>query len=311
MDNKIIDLSVIIPVYKSENILWKLSSELTKTISNMTINYEVIFVSDASPDNSFKVIKLICENNSNFKGIQLRNNIGQHRSVIVGMGFASGKYVITMDDDLQHSPIYIPELLDKIKLGYDVVYCSFNSKSHSLWKIMGSRVVDYIMVKALNKPKELYLSPYRVLTIEVCKEIIKSQNKNSYIDVLILKITDNISSISGIHFKRNYGKSNYNLRKSILLFLKMITGFTVYPLKLVTSLGLIIFFVSFLLILLLIVNRLLNNNTPIEWSSLIVTIIFLSGAQLVGIRLLGEYLGRIFSSTDSKPIFSIKEKVGL
>lgn len=310
MHDSIVDLSVIIPVYKSENGLLELSSELTRIISNMAISCEVIFVSDASPDNSFKVIKTICEKNSIFKGISLRNNIGQNGSIITGMRFASGKYLITMDDDLQHSPTYIPTLYEKIREGFDVVYCSFNSKSHKLWKIIGSRIVNFIMVKTLNKPRNLYLSPYRIVTVEVAKEIVKSQNKNSYIDGLILKIADNISSINGIHFKRKYGKSNYNIRKSISLFLRIIIEFTVYPLKFVTLLGLIIIFVTLLFILLLIVNILLNNNIPVGWTLLMVTIMFLGGLQLVGIGILGEYLQKLFSSIDSQKIYSIKDKVG-
>jgi glycosyltransferase involved in cell wall biosynthesis len=304
--------SLVIPVYKSEKILLKLNSEILKTMTSFgeEFSYEVIFVSDASPDNSFEVIKNICQNN-NFKGISLRNNIGQHGATIVGMRFAKGRYVITMDDDLQHLPKHIPELLKKIESGYDVVYCNFNSKKHPIWKILGSYIVNYIMVKTLKKPKDLYLSSYRAITNEVCREIIISQNNNSYIDGTILKITNNIASIKGDHSKRLSGKSNYNLKKSTSLFLKMITGFTVFPLRMVSLLGVIIFLFSLLLTILLFVRHFIYHDFPVGWPSLIVTIMFLGGLQLVAIGVLGEYLAKIFSFTDSKSIYSINDKINL
>ena len=304
-------LSVVIPVYNSEALIENLIGQLTASLEPLNVGYEVILVCDNSPDKSWAEISRLSASDRRIKGVLLRKNVGQHNAIILGMKYASGKYVVTMDDDLQHSPMDIPELLKKIEEGFDVVYCNFKTRSHAFWKIVGSQITNWLMTKFSGKPVNLHLSPFRIIHHEICEEIVNSQTENSYIDGIILRVTENLGTILVVHHKRIVGKSNYGLRKSMSLWLRMLTNNSTSPLRAVSYLGVLISFASGVAIIALIIERFQTSTISSGWSSLMVTIIFLGGIQLVGIGILGEYLGRVFSFTSRQPLASIKDSIGI
>ena len=303
-------LSVIIPVYRSERIIEALTSELINSIDPLGFEYEVIFVCDASPDNSWNQIRTICESKKNFKGVLLRKNVGQHNAIIVGIEHSSGANIITMDDDLQHSPSDIPVLLAKLDEGFDVVYANFQNRSHSLWKVMGSRITNLVMTKFSGKPKEIYLSPFRAINRSIGQILVDSSTRNTYIDGSILNITSHIAMVDVVHHERLLGKGNYSLRKSISLWLKMLTNATTAPLRLVSFLGLSLSFISFFSIILVFLEHLRSNYLPNGWASLMISIMFLGGIQLIGLGIIGEYLARVFTFTSKQTNESVREKIG-
>ena len=145
------DLSIVIPVYNSEKILPHLICEIEKNV-NFVKNYEVILVNDCSKDRSWKVIEELSKNNKYVIGINLRINAGQHNAIMAGLRESRGKVVVTMDDDLQHSPKYIKKLYCKISNeGKDVCYTKFKSKKHSLWKNIGSMNLKTSKMKQISK----------------------------------------------------------------------------------------------------------------------------------------------------------------
>jgi undecaprenyl-phosphate 4-deoxy-4-formamido-L-arabinose transferase len=307
-------LSFVIPVYGSEKVLPELVSRLDAVMDTMPEtrqNYEVIFVCDQSPDRSWHVIQQLSAQHPWVRGILLRMNAGQHNALMAGFAEARGQIIMTMDDDLQHSPSDIPSLLAELASGRDVVYARFKNRQHASWKIWGSRLNDKVAGYLMNKPSNLYLSPFRAMRAAIVRDILRYTGPYVYVDGLILSMTRNIGTVEVEHHDRFAGDSGYSLRKSISLWLKMATNFSIVPLRLTSFAGLVMAGVGFVLAVLLVIQKFTLDAMPIGWSSLIVTILMIGGVQLVALGMLGEYLGRVLLTLNSRPQYVIGETVGL
>jgi len=308
-------LSFVIPVYGSEQVLPELVARLhevlEKTLPPARRSYEVIFVCDCSPDRSWQVIETLSAQYPWVRGIALRINAGQHNALMAGFAQARGEVVMTMDDDLQHAPADIPLLLAELDAGRDVVYARFKSRQHAAWKILGSRLNDKVAGYLMNKPAGLYLSPFRAMRGAVVRDILRYRGPYVYVDGLLLSVTRNIGMVDVEHHARYAGDSGYSLRKSISLWLKMATNFSIVPLRLTSFAGLFIAGLGFLLAILLVIQKFTLDRMPIGWSSLIVTMLIIGGAQLVALGMLGEYLGRVLLTLNLRPQYVVGATVGL
>jgi len=307
-------VSIVIPVYGSERVLPELVAQIRKVaegLDDVREKYEIIFVCDQSPDNSWRVIQKLSAENPRVCGILLRINVGQHNALMAGFAQARGEIIVTMDDDLQHSPADIPKLLLEIKQGHDVAYARFKTRKHASWKIAGSRLNDLVAGYLMQKPRDLYLSPFRAMKAAIRDDILRYRGPYVYVDGLILSVTRNIASVDVDHHDRYAGDSRYGLSKSVSLWLKMATSFSIVPLRLTSLLGLLFSGLGFLLAILLVIQKLTLNLMPIGWSSLIVTILIIGGVQLLALGMLGEYLGRVLLTINLRPQYVVAETVGL
>ncbi len=303
-------ISIVIPVYGGEKVLPELVAQVHTVMQSRGWSYEIIFVCDQSPDKSWEVISRLAKENANVRGILLRINAGQHNAVMAGLAHAKGEIIVTMDDDLQHSPADIPLLVDMIKCGHDVAYAKFNSRKHPSWKILGSYLTNAVASFLMNKPRELYLSPFRAFKAIIRDEVLRYEGPYVYVDGLILSVTRNIATVNVDHHDRFAGNSNYGFCTSVSLWLKMATSFSIFPLRITSFFGLLMAGVGFLLAILFIIQRFTLNVMPIGWSSLIVTILIIGGVQLLALGMLGEYLGRVLLTINARPQYVIAEKVG-
>jgi len=307
-------LSIVIPVYGSERVLSELVAQIHRvagSLDDVRENYEIIFVCDLSPDSSWQVIQSLSREYPQVHGILLRMNAGQHNALMAGFAQAKGEFIVTMDDDLQHSPADIPLLLQEIKRGFDVAYARFKKRKHASWKIVGSRINDIVAGYLMQKPKGLYLSPFRAMKAAIRDEITQYRGPYVYVDGLILSVTRNIATVDVDHHDRYAGDSGYSVRKSLSLWLKMATSFSIVPLRITSFLGMCFAGLGFLLAILLVIQRFTLNVMPVGWSSLIVTVLIIGGVQLLAIGMLGEYLGRVLLTINSRPQFVVAETVGL
>jgi undecaprenyl-phosphate 4-deoxy-4-formamido-L-arabinose transferase len=300
-------LSIVVPVYGSESCLSKLASRVHKDVGENFESYELILVNDNSPDGSWNVIVGLTEKYNFITGVDLRKNVGQDNAIMAGLHHAKGDVIIIMDDDLQHDPSDINSLYQEAQKGFDVVYAQFEKKEQALWKNLGSWFNDRMAVLVLKKPRNVYMSPYKAIRREVVNEIIKYEGPYSYVDGIIFAVTSNFSQIPASHHTRFSGTGNYNLIKSVRVWLKLVTGFSVIPLRLATILGGVISIFSFLFASYFVFEALFLEQIPAGWPSLIVSIFFLGGIQLVGIGMVGEYIGRIFITQNRLPQYTIKK----
>jgi len=294
-------ISIVIPVYNSFEGLKELNRQVQDALQG--INFELILVNDYSSDNSWQIINELATEFDNVIGINLRRNFGQDSAIMAGLKSVSGKYIVIMDDDLQHSPYDILPLYNKCKEGFDICYADFETKKHAAWKNWGSSLNGLLANMFLNKPKHIYMSPFKVINREVIDEI-HYLGSTPYVDGLLLELTHNVTMEKVSHHKRFAGRSNYNLIKSIAVFLRLMINFSVTPLRFATIIGFILALVGFFVGLYFMVLFFMDNVIE-GWTSLIVSQLFVGGILLICMGLIGEYLGRMYLSVNHKPQYSI------
>lgn len=298
-----VELSIVIPVYNSEDCLAELYQQITTALQS--ISYELIFVNDKSKDRSWDKIVSILKTDPKVKGVSLKKNAGQDNAIMAGLTFVRGNFVVIMDDDLQHSPFDILKLYDKCKEGYDVCYGCFEEKKQNLWKNAGSSFNNVIAELFLKKPKGLYLSPFKIIRFSLIKEIVRYNGAFPYVDGIILSTTSNITQIKLLHLERYDGKGNYNVVKSASVFLKHVTGFSLYPIRVVTLIGLLAAAFSFLLGVYYLIDYFGNKRHVEGWITLVILLVFFNGLILICLGLMGEYVGRIYLTVTAKAQYVI------
>jgi glycosyltransferase involved in cell wall biosynthesis len=301
------DLSIVVPVYNSENCLDELAQQIDNNLRGF--DYELIFVNDKSKDNSWEKIVSLTSVNKRIKGISLKKNAGQDNAIMAGLGKVTGEYVVIMDDDLQHSPADITKLYEKCKEGHDICYGLFSEKKQSFWKNAGSQLNDYLAELFLKKPRGLYLSPFKIIRESLVKEIKEYKGPFPYIDGIVLSLTSNIIQIELAHQKRFDGKGNYSLIRSVSVFLKHITGYSLYPLRFATILGIMAAGLSFLLGAYFVIDYLTNSRRVEGWITLVLLSVFFNGLILMCVGLIGEYIGRIYLTLTSKRQYVIDKLI--
>src|SRR5215469_2592616 len=209
------DLSIVVPVYRGADCLDALIAAIDTALVSEGREYEVILVNDCSPDESWAVIERICETHARVIGIDLRRNFGQDNAILTGIRAATGRCIAIMDDDLQHDPHDLPRLIESLEPGFDVVFADFRKQRQKLWKRLGSWFNGKVAEWVLQKPRHIYLSPYKVFRSEVGKLICRYHGAEPYIDGLLLQVTSRITQIVVDHRPRYAGESSYTLVKSI------------------------------------------------------------------------------------------------
>lgn len=300
------EISIVVPVYNSDECVENLTKALAEALKG--IDYEQIMVNDCSRDKSWEKICGVIDEGYPVVGVNLRKNSGQDNALFAGLTQAKGKWVVIMDDDLQHDPKDIPALLHEAEKGWDCVYADFPKKKQAAWKNLGSWLNGKVAEKLIDKPKNLYLSPFKIMSGEVVAEMIKSTSLFPYIDGLIFQVTHNITQIPIEHHERAAGKSNYNLIKSIKVFAKLVFGFSVIPLRIASLLGTLSAFAGFLLGIFYMVRYFMGKEDVTGWTTLVCLVLFLGGLILLSLGVIGEYLGRAYLTLNRIPKFTIKEK---
>lgn len=305
-----LDLSIVIPVYKSADCLAALIAAIEAAVGALGSPYEVVLVNDASPDRTWEVIMAVCESHPQVVGIDLRRNFGQDNAILTGLRYARGRSVAIMDDDLQHDPRDLPALLAGIDAGADVVYADFRSKHQKAWKNLGSWFNGKVAEWVLGKPRGLYLSPYKVIRGEVAALICNYDGPDPYIDGLLFQVTSRFARVAVEHHPRYAGSGNYDIGKSIAVWARLATGFSVRPLRLVTWCGLALGALGGLLAVAVIGYRVLfpEHFAPAVagWASLMVAQLLIGGVQMVFLGVLGEYAGRTYTTVARKPQAAIR-----
>lgn len=302
-------LSIVIPVYNSELILYKLVEEIATAMTGETYAklFELVLINDGSPDDSWNKICALAKKYSFVKGVSLRKNFGQHNATMAGLNYCGGSIVVIMDDDLQHPPAAINRMIEAINSGYDVCYTHYLNRKHPLWKKLGSKFNGWIATKLLNKPDGLYLSSFKALRRAIVDEVIKYDGPYAYIDGLILDVTRSVTAIDIEHQARIDGDGNYNIRSSLSLWLKMATSFSVLPLRFASYAGIFLAIISFIMMIVVLLQKLMYPEIQAGWASIIAVILFIGGVQTLCIGVIGEYLGRAYLRINGKPQYSVSE----
>lgn len=302
------EVSVVIPVYRSEENLTELVRQLSMALQNCS--HEVILVNDASPDGSWTRIVELASRYEAIVGINLRMNSGQDNAIMAGLRAATAEYVVVMDDDLQHSPSDILSLRDACRAARaDVCYARFAEKKQALWKNVGSWLNGRVADRMIGKPPALYLSPFKAIRQEIVKELIRYDGPFPYVDGLLFSVTKNVTQIPVEHHSRFRGTGNYSLVRSLRVAMRLATGFSVFPLRLVAFLGFVIAALGFGLGVYYVVQYFTAATIVQGWTTIVVLFLFVSGIILLSLGMIGEYLGRAYITINRRPQYTIGEIV--
>lgn len=305
-------ISYVIPCYKSKDTIKNVINEITETMANNSkYKFEIILVSDNSPDDVFEVIKLESKDNDHIKGIKLAKNFGQHAALMAGYRCATGDLIVSLDDDGQTPANEVFKLIDEINQGYDVVYASYTDKKHSIFRNFGSRVNDIMSEHLISKPQNLKVSSFFCAKRFVIEEMIKYDKPYPYLLGLVLRTTHNITDINVTHRERKFGVSNYNIRKLIGLWMNGFTAFSIKPLRIATLVGVCVAFIGFIFGIYTIINKIMNPQILSGYSSIMSALLFIGGMIMLMLGLLGEYIGRIYICINNSPQYVIRETVNI
>ena len=300
-------ISIVLPVYNARETIANLVVELIADLYKLC-SLEIVLVNDHSRDNSEEIcISLFKKYPSYIRFFSLAKNVGEHNAVMAGLNNISGDYAVIMDDDFQNPIQEVKRLIAyATQTKHDVVYTYYEKKRHSLFRNLGSFFNDKVANFMLGKPKDLYLSSFKIIKRTLVDEIIKYDLPFPYIDGLILRSTENIGNFKVKHDARKTGKSGYTFSKLVSLWLNMFINFSILPLRFATLLGFVFAGMGFILGILTIIERIVNPELPQGYTFLFVFIAVISGVQLISVGILGEYIGRFFLSQSKKPQYIIK-----
>ncbi|MEY4541278.1 MAG: hypothetical protein RLZZ306_3035 [Bacteroidota bacterium] len=292
-------LSVIIPVYHGAVTIQKLVDTAQEQLK--AYSFEIVLINDGSKDNSEKICLELCAKFKNVSFLSLRKNFGEFQAVMCGLNHAKGNYTVIIDDDFQNPPSEIIKLLETAQNGnFDVVYGQYQEKKHHKFRNIGSWFVNQITTSLFKKPQDLYLSSFKLIKKDIVEEICKYKGPYPYIDGLIFNVTDNVGKIIVQHNDRHHGESNYTPKKLASLFLNIIFGYSLLPVRLAMFFG----FVSTFIALILSVFQFMSIvDYPIR-----LVVLFVGGIQLISIGIVGEYIGKTFLTQSNTPQYTLKIK---
>jgi glycosyltransferase involved in cell wall biosynthesis len=292
-------LSVIIPVYNGAITIQKLVESVQEKLHEYS--FEVILINDGSKDDSEKKCLELSEKFDNISFLSLRKNFGEFQAVICGLNHVKGDYAVIIDDDFQNPPSEIIKLLETAQQGdFDVVYGQYDEKKHHRVRNLGSWFVNQITTSLFKKPHDLYLSSFKLIKKEVVEEICRYKGPYPYIDGLIFNVTDNVGKVTVLHDDRHHGESNYTAKKLASLFLNIIFGYSLLPVRLAMFLG-------FIFTLAALIMSIFQFMDIIDYPIRLV-VLFIGGIQLVTIGIVGEYIGKTFLTQSNTPQYTLKIK---
>ncbi len=306
-------ISFVIPCYRSENTLPHVIDEIKESMSDMKeYAYEVIMINDCSPDDTFRTIRTICEENKNMTGINLAKNFGQHSALMAGFRYAKGDIVVCLDDDGQTPACEVGKLIEGIENGADVVYAKYNTKHHSGFRNFGSHINELMTRIMLSKPKNLSVSSYFAARKFIVSEILRYEYAFPYVIGLVLRSTKNIINVEVNHRDRESGDSGYTLGKLLGLWFNGFTAFSVKPLRIATMTGTFFALCGFAYGIYTIIKKIFIQppDLVVGFSALMSVIVFMCGMLMLMLGLVGEYLGRVYVSMNNSPQYVIREVVG-
>jgi undecaprenyl-phosphate 4-deoxy-4-formamido-L-arabinose transferase len=297
-----VELSLVIPVFNGSETIGEVVDEIHAVCASM--RFEVLLVNDGSSDDSEEVCAQIVERHPDTVSlVQLARNFGEHNAVLAGLRYARGQYVAVLDDDGQNRPQDVLTMLVHARQHkLDVVYGRYRERQHPWPRILGSWFHNQIANFVLGKPRDLYLSSFKVMSRFVVDEVVKFAGPFPYLDGLILRTTNRLGQIEVDHEPRRAGRSGYTLLKLVGLWLNMFVGFSIIPLRLALVTGTAAAGLSLLMLGGIVVDKLwINPQVTVGVPSILASVVFFAGTQLVILGMLGEYLGRVFLHQNGMP----------
>lgn len=303
--------SIVIPVYNEEEIIATTHARVKAVMAGLSEDYEIVYVNDGSSDGTLPVLKGLCETDPAMRIIDFSRNFGHQIAISAGMDNAEGEAVVVMDADLQDPPEIIPQMIEKWKEGYEVVYGRRTKREgESMFKKLTASLFYRILKGSTSVDIPLDTGDFRLMDRRVIDTMRSIREKNRFVRGLVSWVGFRQTSVGFSRDRRMAGKTKYPLSKMVKFALDGIISFSTAPLKLASWLGFLISGASFIYILVIAYEKLFTTRTVAGWASLASINLFFNGIILIILGIIGEYIGRIYDETKNRPLYIIREKIG-
>lgn len=304
-------ISVVIPLYKCSGSINALYERLVNTLDPITCGkFEIIFVNDNSPEKDWEIVKLCAKKDKRVIGINLSRNFGQHCAITAGLNYAVADWIVIMDGDLQDQPEEIKKLYDKALTGFDVVVGKRGERQDSFFKRFTSKAFYMVFNYLTDQSIDNRVANFGIYSKQVIDSVKQYKEKDRSVGLLISLVGFNRAEIDIDHSSRATGTSGYNFSKRLNLAFDHILSHSNKPLFLSVKGGFILSFLSAMYVLWLILKYFLWGNVASGWTSLMVSLFFLSGVMVSVIGMVGLYVGKTYDEVKNRPLFIVKEIVG-
>jgi dolichol-phosphate mannosyltransferase len=302
-------ISIIIPSYRCSKSLVELHQELVLSLKKLDQDFEIILVNDASPENDWEIITSLAAQHKNVVGIDLSRNFGQHYAISAGLDHAKGDWVVVMDGDLQDQPQEIIKLYKKALEGFDIVLARREIRNDSFLKRKGSQYFYKVLAYLTDTEQNAEVANFGIYKQNVIKSIQLLNDKIKYFPAMVKWVGYKRTEIIVEHNPRIHGNSSYSIRTLLRLAISVILSFSDKPLRLTVKLGLFLSGISFVFAIYILIKAITGQIEVIGYSSLIISIWFLSGMIITLLGMLGLYIGKIFDQVKNRPTYLIRELI--
>ena len=304
---KSLHISVVTPVYGCGDSLIELYNRLIRTLSRISNDYEIIMVNDASPDDAWDTIKSLAEMDSRVKGINLSRNFGQHYAITAGLDFSSGDWAVVMDCDLQDQPEEILKFYDKAKEGFDIVIGRRENRQDKILKKITSKFFFHVYNWLTDSEINFRIGNFGIYSKKVIESVKRFREQNRSFGLFVYWSGFKRTEIDVVHGKRLTGTSSYTFSKLFGLAFDSIIAYSNKPLKLTVKLGFFISICAIFYSIWLVLRFFIWANPTEGWTSLIVSLYFLSGLIIANIGMIGLYIGKVFDEVKQRPLYFIED----
>ena len=303
-----VQLSVIVPVYNEEGNLLALHQRLSNVAKALQVTAEFILVNDGSHDQSMALIKALAQQDSRIKYLDFSRNFGHQIAVTAGLDACSGERVVIIDADLQDPPELISTLYRKMDEGFEVVYAQREARKGESWlKVITAKLFYRLLSRITSIHIPVDTGDFRIISRKVVDILKHMPEQHKYLRGQIAWVGFSQTSVLYQREERKAGASGYTYRKMLRFALDGITSFSRFPLKVATIMGFVVSGITFLIMLYTLYARFITKDYEPGWASLMVTILFIGGVQLIGISIIGEYIGRVSDNVRGRPLYIVKE----
>lgn len=300
-------LSFVIPVYRSTESLLELHRRIRAVFADSGHEFEIIFVDDGGIEESWLIIQQLAAMDPQVRGFRMSRNFGQHNALLCGIRQASGDIIVTLDDDLQHPPEVIPQLLQKLAEGHDVVYGSPEKEQHGILRDLASLITKIALEGSMGAANARQVSALRVFVTRLREAFSDYRSPTVNIDVLLTWATTRFAAVRVAHAARKFGASGYTPRKLVRHALNMMTGFSTRPLHLASLMGFFFAFFGLAILIYVVLQWIVHGSAVPGFAFLASIIAIFSGAQLIAIGIIGEYLARMHLRTMERPPYLVSQ----
>lgn len=301
-------LSIVVPLYNEEANVHALYERLRAVVEGMGVSYEFVFINDGSRDSTLVLVHGLSQRDPQVRYIDLSRNFGHQIAVTAGLDHAAGEAVVIIDADLQDPPELIPELYQKLRSGYEVVYAKRLSRpGESAAKLMTAKLFYRMLAAITHVDIPVDTGDFRIISRKVVEALKLMPEQSKFLRGQISWIGFRQTYVEYNRAQRAGGETGYTYSKMLRLAIDGITAFSDFPLKLASLSGFFVSGVAFLIMLYTLYSRFISHDYQPGWASLMISVLFMGGVQLIAIGIIGEYIGRLSADVRQRPLYLIAD----